>query len=114
MEFYLKKNKIKLSVEYLYIIIYKNRVIVFVSSFPKPTARLQQQKKGKQVVLHFDPSLCVPTLTTKNVNVRVLGKARFLAYMVWGIASCLVVRTCVPANGRKFINTRVKIGKYAE
>ena len=83
MEFYLKQNKIKLSVEYLYIIKYKNRVIVFVSSFPKPTARLQQ-KKGKQVVLHFDLSFCVPTLTKRNVNVRVLGRARFLVYMVWG------------------------------
>ena len=45
MEFYLKWNKIKLSVEYLFIIIYKNRVIVFVSSFPKPTARLQPKKR---------------------------------------------------------------------
>ena len=70
----------------LCIIIYKNGVIVFVSSFPKPTARLQQKKKkkGKQVVLHFDRSFCVPTLTTKNGNVRVLEKALFLAYMVWG------------------------------
>ena len=68
----------------LCIIIYKNGVIVFVSSFPKPTARLQQKKKGKQVVFHFDPSFCVPTLTTKNVLVRVLEKALFLAYIVWG------------------------------
>ena len=56
---------------------YKKRVMVFVSSFPKATARFQQKKKReKQVVLHFDPSFCVPTLTTKYVNVRVLGKAR--------------------------------------
>ena len=56
----------------------KNGVIVFVSSFPKPTTQLQQKKKrGEQVVLHFDPSFCVPTLTTKNVDVRVSGKARF-------------------------------------
>ena len=41
-------------------------------------------KKGKQVDLHFDLSFCVPTLTTRNVNVRVLGRARFLVYMVWG------------------------------
>ena len=34
------------------------------------------------LVLHFDPSFCVLTLTTKNVNVRVLEKALFLAYMV--------------------------------
>ena len=46
-------------------------VIVFVSSFPKPTTQLQQ------VVLHFDPSFCVPTLTTKKVDVGVSGKARF-------------------------------------
>ena len=56
---------------------YKKRVIVFVSSFPKATARFQQKKREKQVVLHFDPSFCVPTLTTKYVNVRVLGKAQF-------------------------------------
>ena len=69
----------------LCIIIYENGVIVFVSSFPKPTARLQQKKKkGKQVILHFDRSFCVPTLTAKNVNVRGLEKALFLAYMVWG------------------------------
>ena len=48
MEFYLKKNEIKLSVEYLYIIIYENtRVIVFVRSFPKPTARLQEKKRER-------------------------------------------------------------------
>ena len=45
MEFYLKWNKIKLSVEYLFIIIYKNRVIVFVSTFPKPAAQLQQKER---------------------------------------------------------------------
>ena len=55
--------------------------------------RDSSKKKGKQVVLHFDLSFCVPTLTTRNVNVRVLGRARFLAYMVWGIASCSVIRT---------------------
>ena len=36
-----------------------------------------KKKRGEQVVLHFDPSFCVPTLTTKNVDVRVSGKARF-------------------------------------
>ena len=47
---------------------------------------LSCQKLTNQIfpVLHFDPSFCVPTLTTKNVNVRVLGKARSLPYMVWG------------------------------
>ena len=46
--------------------------------------RDSSKKKGKQVVLHFDLSFCVPTLTTRNVNVWILGRARFLAYMVWG------------------------------
>ena len=77
MEFYLKKNKIKLSVEYLYIIRYKNRVIVFVRSFPKPTARLQQKKKGNKSSCTLIRHSAFLTLTTKNVNVRVLGKARF-------------------------------------
>ena len=36
-----------------------------------------KKKGGEQVVLHLDPSFCVPTLTTKNVDVRVSGKARF-------------------------------------
>ena len=30
-------------------------------------------EKGKQVDLHFDLSFCVPTLTTKNVKVKVKG-----------------------------------------
>ena len=38
-------------------------------------------KKGKQFVLHFDPSFCVPTLTTKNVNVRVLERHGF--WLIW-------------------------------
>ena len=53
---------------------------VFLSQ-PRDSSK---KKKGEQVVLHFDPSFCVPTLTTKNVHVRVVGKARFLAYMVLG------------------------------
>ena len=44
----------------------------------------RDSEKRETSRLHFDPSFCVPTLTTKNVNVRVLEKARFLAYMVWG------------------------------
>ena len=85
MEFYLKKNKIKLSVEYLYIIRYKNRVIVFVRSFPKPTARLQQKKKGKQVVLHFDPSLCVPYLDYKERKCKGLRKGTVLGLYGLGL-----------------------------
>ena len=53
--------------------------------FPSQPRDSSKKKKGKQVVLHFDWSFCVPTLTTKNGNVRVLEKALFLAYMVWGI-----------------------------
>ena len=34
-------------------------------------------KKGKQVDLHFDLSFCVPTLITKNVNVKGKGWAPF-------------------------------------
>ena len=53
--------------------------------FPnQPRDSSKKKKRGKQVVLHFDRSFCVPTLTTKNGNVRVLEKALFLAYMVWG------------------------------
>ena len=78
MEFYLKKNKIKLSVEYLYIIIYKDGVIVFVRSFPKPNARLQRKKKkGNKSSCTLIRHSAFLTLTTKNVNVRVLGKKRF-------------------------------------
>ena len=101
MKFYLEQNNIKLSVEYLYIIVCKNGVIVFVSSFPTPTTQLQQKKRGEQVVLHFDPSFCVPTLTTKNVDVRVSGKARFQAYMVWGYSFL-------------FGNTYVRPGKWSK
>ena len=70
-------------------------------------------KKGKQIVLHFDLSFCVPTLTTKNVNVRVLGKARFLAYMVWGY-NFLFDNTYVrPRASKIHINyAKVKIRKY--
>ena len=104
MEFYLKQNKIKLSVEYLFIIIYKNRVIVFLAVFLSQP-RDSSKKKGKQVVLHFDLQFCVPTLTTRNVNVRVLGRALFLAYMVWGY-SFLFVNTYL--RSRKWS----KIQKY--
>ena len=50
--------------------------------------------------LALDPSLCVPTLTTKNVNFRVLERHGF--WLIWfgGKASCSVIRTC-----------KVKIGK---
>ena len=52
-------------------------------SQPRDSSKKKKKKKGKQFVLHFDRSFCVPTLTTKNGNVRVLEKALFLAYMVW-------------------------------
>ena len=71
------------------------------------------KKKWRQVVLHFDPSFCVPTFTTKNVNVRVKGRHGFR--LIWfGGCSFLVrqyVRTSLEKS-RKFINTKIKIGKY--
>ena len=47
---------------------------VFLS---QPRNSSKKKRRGEQVVLHFDPSFCVPTLTTKNVDVRVSGKALF-------------------------------------
>ena len=34
--------------------------------FPSQTRDSSEKKKGKQVVLHFDPSLCVPYLDYKE------------------------------------------------
>ena len=94
--------KIKLSVEYLYIIIYRNRVVVFVSSFPKPTARLKRKKGNKLSCTLIRHSAFLPW-----VNVRVLGKARFLAYMVWGYSFLF-------GNTRTYVRLRkwLKIHKY--
>ena len=74
--------------------------------------RDSSKKKGKQVVLHFDLSFCVPTLTTRNVNVRVLGRARFLAYMVWGYSFLFgntYLRPCKWSKIQKYLSQNRKI-----
>ena len=53
---------------------YINKKIVLSFLFAVFLSQLRDSsKKGKQVDLHFDLSFCVPTSTTKNVNVKVKG-----------------------------------------
>ena len=68
-------------------------------------------KKGKQVVLHFDLSFSVATLTTKNVDVRVKEKARFKVYMAWGYSFLFGNMHVRRWKNRKFIKAKTKIGK---